>query len=72
MKSKEGNISNTYYVVLAAVPGAKAGISGTGMRVSGAEERVPEAGAEAVLLGAECHHLTGEVLDLLLKCGVVG
>jgi hypothetical protein len=31
-----------------------------------------EAGAEAVLLGAECRQLAGEVLDLLQKCGVFG
>jgi hypothetical protein len=51
--------------VWSAIPGAGAGISG-------AEGRVPEAGAEVVLLGVESRHLAGEVLDLLQKCGVVG
>jgi hypothetical protein len=41
-------------------------------RGSDAGARNPEAGAEVVLLGAECHRLAGEVLDLLQKCGVVG
>jgi hypothetical protein len=50
--------------VWSAIPGAGAGISSAGTRV-------PEGGAEAVLLGAECRHLGGEVLDLLQKCGVV-
>jgi hypothetical protein len=54
------------------VPGSRTGISGAGVRVSGAEGRVPEAGTEAVLLGAECRHLAGEVLYLLQQCGVVG
>jgi hypothetical protein len=36
-----------------------------------AEGRVPEAGVEAVLLGAEGSHLAGGVLSVLLKCGVV-
>jgi hypothetical protein len=48
------------------------GISGAGTRILGAERRISDAGAEAVLLGAECRHLAGEVLDLLQKCGVVG
>jgi hypothetical protein len=56
--------------VWTAIPGA--GIFGGGTRVPGVEGRVPEAGAEAVLLGAECRHLAGEVLDLLQKCGVGG
>jgi hypothetical protein len=51
---------------------AGAGISGARARFPGAEGRVPEFGAEAVLLGAECRHLAGEVLDLLQKCGVGG
>jgi hypothetical protein len=34
--------------------------------------RIPEAGAETVLLGAECRLLAREVVDLLQKCGVVG
>jgi hypothetical protein len=51
---------------------ARAGIYGAGTRVSGAEGRVPEAGAEVFLLGVKCRHLVGEVLDLLQKCGVVG
>jgi hypothetical protein len=55
----------------AAVPGARAGISLTGLRVCGAEGRVPEVGAEAALLGSECCHLTGEVLDFLLECDAV-
>jgi hypothetical protein len=58
--------------VRAAVPVAGAGISGAGARVLGAEGKVPEAGAESVLLGAECCHLAGEVLSFLQKCGVVG
>jgi hypothetical protein len=41
-----------------AVPGAVAGI--------------PGAGAKAVLLGADCCQLAGEVLDPLQKYGVVG
>jgi hypothetical protein len=31
--------------------------------VDGAERRVPEAGSEMVLLGAECRHLAREVVD---------
>jgi hypothetical protein len=57
--------------VLVAVPGAGAGITGAGARVPVAERRVSKTGAEAVLLGAECRHLAGEVIDLLQKCGVV-
>jgi hypothetical protein len=48
-----------------AVPGAGAGIPGD-------EARVPEAGAKAIVLGAECCHLAGEVLNPLQKCSVVG
>jgi hypothetical protein len=58
--------------VRSAIPGAGARIYDAGARVPGGEGSVPEAGAEAVLLGAECHHLSGEVLDLLQKCGIVG
>jgi hypothetical protein len=54
-----------------AIPEAEAGILGAGSWVSGAEARVPEAGAKAALLGTECSHLAGEVLDPLQKCGVV-
>jgi hypothetical protein len=39
--------------VLTAVSGGRAGISGTGVEVSGAEGRVREAGSEVVLFGAE-------------------
>jgi hypothetical protein len=60
--------------VLAAVPGCRAGISsagagvsGTGVGVSVAEGRVPDGGAEAVPLGAEKRHLSGEVLNLLFE-----
>jgi hypothetical protein len=55
-----------------AIPGAGARISGAGRRVPGAEGRVPEAGPEVVLIGTDCRHLAGEVLDLLQKCGVFG
>jgi hypothetical protein len=58
--------------VRAAVPGAGAWIYVAGARVSGAEGRFPETGAEVVLLGAECCYLAGEVLDLLQMCDVVG
>jgi hypothetical protein len=58
--------------VWSAIPGAGARIRGAGTRVLGAEGRVPEAGSEAVLLGAECHHLAGVVLELVQKCGVDG
>jgi hypothetical protein len=58
--------------VCSAIPVAAAGNSSAGPRVPGAEGRVPEAGAKAVLLGAECRRLAGEVLDFLQKCGVVG
>jgi hypothetical protein len=47
-------------------------IPGAGPWISGAGTRVPEAGAVAVVLGAECRHLAREVLDLLQNCGVVG
>jgi hypothetical protein len=40
----------------AAGPGAGAGV------------RIPEAGAKAVLLGSDCIHLAGEVLDPLQQC----
>jgi hypothetical protein len=36
-----------------------------------AEGRVPDAGAEAVLLDVERRHLTGEVLNLLAECSPV-
>jgi hypothetical protein len=39
---------------------------------SGAGARVPEAGAEAVLLVTDCCHMAVEVLNLLQKSGVVG
>jgi hypothetical protein len=34
--------------------------------------RVPEAGAEKVLLGADRRHLAGDFVGLLQKCGVRG
>jgi hypothetical protein len=54
------------------IPGAGEGISGAGTKVSGAEWRIPKAGTEAVLLGAQCRHQAGEVFDFLQKCGFVG
>jgi hypothetical protein len=57
--------------VLSAIPWAGARISGAGTWAPGTEGRVPEDGAETVLLGAECRHLVGEVLDLQQKGGVV-
>jgi hypothetical protein len=65
-------ISGGGSAVLAAVPGAKEGISGAGVGVSGVEGRVPKAGTEVIPLGAECRHLPGEVLYLLLRCSAVG
>jgi hypothetical protein len=58
--------------VRSAIHVAVAGTSGAGTRVPGAAGKVPEAGAEVVLLSAECRHLAVEVLDLLQKCGVIG
>jgi hypothetical protein len=54
-----------------AVPDAGAVVSRAGARVAGAEGRVSEAGAEAVLLVAECCHPAGEFLDSLHEC-VIG
>jgi hypothetical protein len=56
---------------LAGVPGGGAGIGEAGARVPGAEARVPGVGTKAVLLGAECDHLAGEVLNSLQECGAV-
>jgi hypothetical protein len=39
---------------------------------STARAAVPEPGARAGPLGAECCHLAEEVLDKLLKCGAIG
>jgi hypothetical protein len=65
-------ISGGQSSVLAVVPVTGAGISGTGIGVSGTEGMIPEAGKEAVPLGAECRHLPEGVLDLLLKCSAIG
>ena len=48
-----------------------AGILRTGAAVSRVGVELIEAVMEAVLFGAECSHLAGEVSDLLPKCGVV-
>ena len=45
-------------------------IPGARVWVSGDEARVPEIGAKAVLLGAECSYPVGVVLDHLKKCSV--
>jgi hypothetical protein len=58
-------ISERGSAVRTAVHGAEAGIHGD-------EARVPDVSAKAVLFGAECYHLAGEVVDSMQKCGVVG
>ena len=55
---------------LAAVEGGT-GILESGTSVSQVGVELLEAVVEAVLSGAECCHLAGEVSELLPKCGVV-
>jgi hypothetical protein len=42
---------------------------GAGIGAAGAEARASGVGAKAVLFGAECGRLAGEVLDSLQECG---
>jgi hypothetical protein len=54
--------------LLAAVPGARTGISGAGVGISGTGVGVSGAGLEAAPLSTELRHLQGEVLDIFLGC----